>query len=124
MILSMKILYIYLTYLIILEMIWTSLAHILYSQLILLIQFSACFCSISFNYFDHSLTWDTLISQQTAKGIAEGDLDPFTKMPFQVILSLSLSCAVAFGFLYDELGKLFSLVLLMTVLLLIQKKKL
>ncbi|XP_050287547.1 exonuclease 1 isoform X2 [Quercus robur] len=25
-----------------------------------------------------------LISQQTAKGIAKGDLDPFTKMPFQV----------------------------------------
>nr|POE91781.1 exonuclease 1 [Quercus suber] len=46
--------------------------------------FSACFCSISFSYFDHSLTWDTLISQQTAKGIAKGDLDPFTKMPFQV----------------------------------------
>lgn len=34
-----------------------------------------------------SLTNDTLLPQDIVKGIAKGDLDPFTKIPFQVCLS-------------------------------------
>lgn len=32
----------------------------------------------------HTLTRDTSISNDVAKGIAKGDIDPFTKMAFEV----------------------------------------
>lgn len=32
----------------------------------------------------HSLTRRTLIPTEVAQGIAKGDIDPFTMMPFQV----------------------------------------
>lgn len=39
----------------------------------------------------HSLTRRTLIPTEVAQGIAKGDIDPFTMMPFQVFNTPSVS---------------------------------
>lgn len=83
MILLWKILYICLTCLTILAMIWNFWAHILQTEFVTILLFIQLFIYF-WSSLGCTLMWNTLIPQQIATGIARGDLDPFTQMPFQV----------------------------------------